>query len=86
MEEELTGVESTAANQQRVCREDGDLPEQCTDKEEATVALRKTSRSGEHQRRWRRKRRRRRFSGDSSSGGALEVESQRKKKERGKNG
>jgi hypothetical protein len=34
MEEELTGVESTAADQRRVSREDGDLPKQCTNEEE----------------------------------------------------
>jgi hypothetical protein len=34
VEEELTGVGSTVMEQQRACREDGDLPEQCTDKEE----------------------------------------------------
>jgi hypothetical protein len=86
MEEELTGVGSAAADQRRVSTEDGDLPEQCTDEEEAEAALRKMSRSGEHQRRRRRKRWRRMFSGDSSGRGALEVESQRKKKEQGKNG
>jgi hypothetical protein len=86
MEEELTRVESTTADQRRVPREDGDLPEQCTDKEEAAAVLRKMSRSGEHQRWQRSKRLWHRFSGDLSGGGAREVESQRKKKERGKNG
>jgi hypothetical protein len=41
IEEELTGVESTAVDQRRVSREDGNLPEQCTDEEEAAAALRK---------------------------------------------
>jgi hypothetical protein len=33
-EEELTGVESTAVDQRRASRENGDLPKQCTGEEE----------------------------------------------------
>jgi hypothetical protein len=33
-EEELTGVGSMAAEQRRACKENGDLPEQCSIEEE----------------------------------------------------